>query len=165
MGLGKTIGRATDETKDLRQCWRTPRSFFDTLDAVFGFTVDACASSENALCDRYWSAEQDCRDQPWGGEVVFCNPPFRDAASILPKAREADACVFLLPLTALTTRYYGKTPADWVCFPAYRVPFVSPDATQWKTHPSLGTVVLIYGSLSDRQTEQLRTVGSLYRQA
>lgn len=45
--------------------WATPQDFFDTLDAEFGFTLDACAVRENAKCATY--ARPGCvsgEDQP-----------------------------------------------------------------------------------------------------
>ena len=57
--------------------WETPQKFFDDLDALFHFTLDACALPENAKCDRYFTPEQDGLSQPWGGgEIVWCNPPY-----------------------------------------------------------------------------------------
>lgn len=49
---------------------------FRPLHARFGFTVDAAASPHNAKLPRYWTAEQNGLLQPWGGERVFCNPPY-----------------------------------------------------------------------------------------
>ena len=53
--------------------WATPRKLFDELNAEFGFTLDPCATPENAKCERYFTKEQDGLSQPWGG-TVFCNP-------------------------------------------------------------------------------------------
>lgn len=55
--------------------WATPKDFFDQLDAEFGFTLDACATPENAKCKTYYTPEQDGLAQPWEG-VVWCNPPY-----------------------------------------------------------------------------------------
>lgn len=49
--------------------WETPQEFFDNLDALFHFTLDACALPENAKCDRYFTPEQDGLSQPWGGRL------------------------------------------------------------------------------------------------
>lgn len=56
--------------------WATPQSFFDQLDAEFHFTLDPCASSENAKCRKFYTQHEDGLAQDWGGEVVFCNPPY-----------------------------------------------------------------------------------------
>lgn len=47
--------------------WETPLDFFRTLDAEFHFTVDVCATAENAKCQDYFSPEQDGLSQEWRG--------------------------------------------------------------------------------------------------
>ncbi len=56
--------------------WATPQSFFDQLDAEFHFTLDPCASAGNAKCRKFYTAQDNGLIQDWGGEVVFCNPPY-----------------------------------------------------------------------------------------
>lgn len=56
--------------------WATPQAFFDELNAEFNFTLDPCATSENAKCARYFTKEDDGLARSWNGERVFCNPPY-----------------------------------------------------------------------------------------
>ena len=56
--------------------WETPQKLFDELDAEFHFTLDAAASDENHKCARYFTQNDDGLRQNWGGETVFCNPPY-----------------------------------------------------------------------------------------
>lgn len=56
--------------------WSTPQEFFDKLNAEFGFTLDPCATPENAKCEKYYTKEDDGLKQDWSGETVFCNPPY-----------------------------------------------------------------------------------------
>lgn len=56
--------------------WSTPQSFFDELNKEFHFTLDPCADCTNHKCDKYFTKEQDGLIQDWGGETVFCNPPY-----------------------------------------------------------------------------------------
>ena len=56
--------------------WATPQSFFDELNKEFKFTLDPCADENNHKCDKYFTKEQNGLKQDWGGEVVFCNPPY-----------------------------------------------------------------------------------------
>ena len=56
--------------------WRTPPDLFAQLNAAHHFTLDAAASSSNALLPRFWTKEQDAFKQDWKGERVFCNPPY-----------------------------------------------------------------------------------------
>lgn len=67
--------------------WATPDWFFEKLDAMFGFTLDACASAENAKCQKYFSKTQDGLAQRWRGKV-FCNPPYSQVADWMQKAFE-----------------------------------------------------------------------------
>ena len=55
--------------------WETPQDLFDKLNNEFHFTLDVCATPENAKCDSFYTKEQDGLKQPWEG-VVWCNPPY-----------------------------------------------------------------------------------------
>lgn len=48
--------------------WETPQDFFDKLNKEFHFTLDACATSENTKCEKFYSPEIDGLSQPWDGE-------------------------------------------------------------------------------------------------
>ena len=56
--------------------WATPQDFFDKLNDEFHFTLDAAASPDNAKCANYFTEEQDGLVQSWGGNTVWCNPPY-----------------------------------------------------------------------------------------
>ena len=56
--------------------WETPQEFFDKLNEKYHFTLDAAASHNNHKVDKYFTAEDDGLKQNWGGEIVFCNPPY-----------------------------------------------------------------------------------------
>lgn len=55
--------------------WGTPKSTFDYLNNIYGFTLDACASEFNRKLDNYYSIEDNALEQEWNG-VVWCNPPY-----------------------------------------------------------------------------------------
>ena len=55
--------------------WETPKDLFDKLNNEFHFTLDVCATPENAKCDSFYTKEQDGLSQQWKG-VVWCNPPY-----------------------------------------------------------------------------------------
>ena len=59
--------------------WETPQDFFDELNKEFNFTLDPCATPETAKCKKFYTKEDDGLAQDWGGEVVFCNPPYGSA--------------------------------------------------------------------------------------
>ena len=81
--------------------WSTPQDLFDKLNREFYFTLDPCATPENAKCKRYFTREQDGLKQTWDG-VVFMNPPYgRGIVEWLKKAyesaREGATVVCLVP--------------------------------------------------------------------
>ena len=82
------------------EMWETPQAFFDDLNNLFQFTLDACATPENAKCERYFTPEMDGLKQEWDG-VVWCNPPYgRGVGAWVEKAHrtaeESDATVVML---------------------------------------------------------------------
>ena len=55
--------------------WSTPQDFFDKQDAIYGFTLDVCATADNAKCAQYYTEADNGLEQPWGG-VCWMNPPY-----------------------------------------------------------------------------------------
>lgn len=58
-----------------KEDWETPQDLFDKLNDEFHFTIDVCASSENAKCEKYFTKEQNGLSQKWEG-TIWCNPPY-----------------------------------------------------------------------------------------
>ncbi len=56
--------------------WETPQDFFDKLNEEFHFTLDPCATSKTAKCNKYYTKENNGLIQDWGDNIVFCNPPY-----------------------------------------------------------------------------------------
>lgn len=70
--------------------WATPQDLFDKLNREFLFTLDPCATPENAKCAKFYTAEDDGLAQSWDNERVFCNPPYgRQIKDWVKKASEA----------------------------------------------------------------------------
>lgn len=59
---------------------------FGPLNDRFGFTVDVAASAANTKCARFYDKTTDGLAQSWGGETVWCNPPYSDIAPWVRKA-------------------------------------------------------------------------------
>ena len=81
--------------------WSTPQAFFDKYDDIYGFTLDVCATKENAKCSSYFIKEQDGLNQKWFG-VCWMNPPYgRGIKDWVKKAYESSlngvTVVCLLP--------------------------------------------------------------------
>ena len=88
--------------------WSTPQDLFDELDAEFGFTLDVCATVENAKCAAFFTAAQDGLAQEWTG-VCWMNPPYGDeigrwVAKAYESGRAGATVVCLVPLR-LDTRW------------------------------------------------------------
>ena len=56
--------------------WPTPDWLFERLHREFGFTLDPCATHENARCPRHFTRVEDGLNRDWTGAVVFMNPPY-----------------------------------------------------------------------------------------
>ncbi len=89
-----------------KQSWRTPPLLFQELEARYArggrFDLDAAADPVNALCENYYTAEDNSLNKPWEGSV-FCNPPYKNIEPWIIKARtevdigNAGVVVLLLP--------------------------------------------------------------------
>jgi len=82
--------------------WETPDWLFVKLDNEFKFTLDSCATIDNAKVKNFISPDDDALIQPWHGRV-FMNPPYgREIGKWVAKAYEeartnAAVVVCLLP--------------------------------------------------------------------
>jgi len=68
----------------------TPQEFFDKLNAEFHFTLDVCATPENAKCKAYYSLDNgdDGLLPVWHGRV-WMNPPYgREIGRWMKKAHD-----------------------------------------------------------------------------
>ena len=56
--------------------WATPQAVYDKLNEEFHFTLDPCATKQNAKCATFFTKQQNGLLQNWEGHRVFCNPPY-----------------------------------------------------------------------------------------
>lgn len=108
--------------------WATPQDLFDALDATFHFTLDPCATPENAKCAKFYTKEQDGLKQDWGGEVIWCNPPYgREIGKWIQKCAEHRGVAVMLIPARTDTRwwhsYIDKNPDAHVYFIKGRLKF------------------------------------------
>ncbi|EOX4941903.1 DNA N-6-adenine-methyltransferase [Vibrio alginolyticus] len=68
--------------------WQTPPEIFNQLNQQFGFTLDAAAEPETALCGKYFTEDDNALVQDWSGHIVFCNPPYSKLKAFAKKAYE-----------------------------------------------------------------------------
>ena len=73
---------ATDE-------WATPQDFFDKLMETYRFTLDVCATAENAKCADFYTKEDNGLTKDWMGRC-WMNPPYgRDIKYWVKKAYQS----------------------------------------------------------------------------
>ena len=130
--------------------WATPPGFFAYLDEQFGpFTLDPCASADNAKCPFFYTKEDDGLAQPWYG-TVFVNPPYgRGIQHWIQKAfksaqKNQTRVVMLIPART-DTRYWHDyvMSADEIHFVKGRLKFGS--STNSAPFPS---AVVVFGGSS-----------------
>ena len=91
--------------------WCTPRDFFNKLNKEFNFTLDPCCMSKSALCNKYFTPDEDGLIQNWGGEIVFVNPPYgREIGKWVKKSYEEgqkpNTIVVMLIPSRTDTKYF-----------------------------------------------------------
>lgn len=92
--------------------WATPQNFFDKLNDEFNFTLDPCATPENAKCKKFYTIKEDGLEQDWQGEAVFCNPPYGRAVKNWVKKchdegqKPNTTVVMLIPARTDTTYFH-----------------------------------------------------------
>ena len=91
-----------------RMDWKTPTDLFASPDDEFHFTLDAASSETNHKCQKYYTLEDSAFNHEWGGETVFCNPPYGKAIAdwvrkcSMEDSRKNTLAVMLLPASADT---------------------------------------------------------------
>jgi len=105
--------------------WETPQDFFDKLNEEFNFTLDPCATPQNAKCKKFYTIKEDGLKQNWQGETVFCNPPYgRSIKDWVRKCYEESKkpntiVVMLIPARTDTTYFH-----DYIYHKAKEIRFV-----------------------------------------
>jgi phage N-6-adenine-methyltransferase len=107
--------------------WETPQNFFDKWHKEFDFTLDACATPDNAKCPRFFTKEQDGLSLPWTGRV-WMNPPYgREIGKWVRKAYEEAqrgcTVVCLLPARTDTAWWHDYCAKGEVHFVRGRLKF------------------------------------------
>ena len=105
--------------------WSTPQDFYDELNAEFGFTLDPCADEFNHKCNKYFTEGDDGLLQDWGGEIVFCNPPYGKAIKDWVRKAYIEGCkpnttvVLLIPARTDTAYFH-----DYIYHEAKEIRFI-----------------------------------------
>lgn len=135
-------------------CFETPDEIYDQLDRIFNFTLDAACTLSNCKCEKgfYFDNGFDGLKESWGGERVFCNPPFSKKADWIRKAHKAvqsEGCpivAMLLPSNCMDSEAFQN-----YIYPNYnfeilrgRVSFIDPETKKPKAGNNSGTVIVYF---------------------
>lgn len=89
--------------------WSTPDDFYQKYNRIFNFTLDVCANSENAKCEKFFTEETNGLLQQWTGSC-WMNPPYgRTIGHWMKKAYESSllgATVVCLVPARTDTRWW-----------------------------------------------------------
>ena len=113
-----------------KQTWETPQDFFNKINDIFNFDLDACAEDNTAKISNYFTIEDDALIQDWNG-VVWCNPPYgREQIKFINKGlleskKNKSTVVFLIPARPDTKVWQDVIfkNASQVCFIKGRLKF------------------------------------------
>jgi phage N-6-adenine-methyltransferase len=136
--------------------WTTPRTFFDSLNREFDFTLDAAALKSSALCNRWYGPDHDSLDmqdafsRDWQQDAqgnIWLNPPYgRTIKSWMQKAnleasRGGGQIVCLVPSRTDTTWWHENCIQHEVRFIRGRLKF----GNQKNPAPFPSAVVIMRG--------------------
>lgn len=159
-----------------KQAWETPQFLFDVLDAEFGFTLDVCATPDNAKCEQYFTPDDNGLLQSWNEQTVFCNPPYKDCEQWLKKAWEESkkgaTVVCLVPARTDSVWFHKYAMKGEVRFFERRIPFCIngkpiPSKTNWckyKVAP-FPSILVIFRPLNYALTVQQLEIPQLFKDA
>lgn len=93
--------------------WETPWHFFRQLDSEFHFTLDPCCYEHTAKCKKHFTIREDGLAQDWGGEHVFCNPPYGKAIAAwvnkcFAESQKKQTVIVLLIPARTDTNYFHE---------------------------------------------------------
>lgn len=107
--------------------WTTPKDLFERLDKLYEFTLDAAASRENALCEKYYTARDNALSMDWENST-FLNPPYGSGIKAwidksIQEAGKGKTVVCLVPARTDTKWWQGCWSARYICFLRGRLKF------------------------------------------
>lgn len=109
--------------------WETPQDLYDILNKAWGFTLDVCATKDNAKCERFITKEQDALSENvfWHG-TCWMNPPYgRGIGKWIEKAyltaKSGNSVVCLVPARTDTSWWHDYCMKGDITFIRGRLKF------------------------------------------
>lgn len=96
----------------VRDLWSTPSELVAWMESEYGdYDIDAAASRENAVCEKFYSKETNCLKRWWGSNKhIWLNPPYSNITPFVKKAIEQmehnNQIDMLLPCDTSTGWFY-----------------------------------------------------------
>lgn len=166
-------GSTTDDA--YRDAWQTPKWLFNFFRMkAKRFDIDAAASKSNALCEKFWTIEDDALSFDWPEKArIWLNPPYSDIVPWVEHAvkqvRENGCHVYMLIPDDCSTLWFrrGLDAATDVYFLTHdgvegkagkggRVAFVNAMTGEVKNSNNKGSVVMVFKpSRKERQTHYI----------
>lgn len=147
MIINKQLAKSRSNKQKDKDKWATPQYLFDKMNEEFNFTLDPCCEIETAKCEKYYTPYENGLSKSWGGEVVFCNPPYSQLYIWLKKCYEESLkpntiVVALVPVSG-SSKWWNRlvTNKCEIRFIEGRVAFVGAG----KSPAPFSSVWLIYG--------------------
>lgn len=112
--------------------WRTPQELWDLLNSQYHFSIDLCASKNDAKTKKFLTNLS--KDSIPPGEIAWINPPFSKAKNLIPIPLDLDAAVVGIYRSDNTENALWQDhifkKADWVFFLRGRVKYEDPFGTR-----------------------------------
>lgn len=134
--------------------FRTPDHIFKQLNDIFNFTLDAACTTEDCKCPSGYCFDTgvDALKMSWGGERVFCNPPFSKKAEFIAKAYnevvngECSVVVMVLPSNCMDCRAFHKYIYKQFYYEILegRVSFIDPTTGKAAKGNNSGTTIVYF---------------------
>lgn len=115
-----------EEEAEARQEAATPWDFFNTINREYGFTIDVCASADNAKCGIHIDKHKDGLNTHWNGLALdrgveprfFCNPGFANpkpwALKCFREAQTPGSVAAMIGLPSLSSWWWAYCTAHGV---------------------------------------------------
>ncbi|UGO52274.1 putative DNA adenine methyltransferase [Escherichia phage vB_EcoD_Poky] len=163
----------------VRDMWSTPQEIVEWMESEFGeYDLDAAASQENAVCEKFYSKETNCLKRWWGrNKHVWLNPPYSNPTPFIKKAIEQmehnNQIDVLLPADNSTAWFYEaqKNAAEiiWITGEVYeeggveysrtgRIAFVSGLTGEPVQGNNKGSVIFVMRKLKEGEEQKTRYV-------
>lgn len=153
------------------QTWNSPKWLFKELDEHWNFTLDAACIESSALCDKFFTPEDNSLVQDWSNDITYLNPPYNDLKTWLSKATEeyerGSTVVILVPSRTDTQAFqnYAVKHCSCICFIKGRLKFEDPTKRDEKTNtaPFPSCIIVLDRNLTQNKIDYLKTLGTVMK--